>query len=219
MIHILLISMLYAPLSEKSKLIYVGDPMCSWCYGIAPELEELKKDFDAQLEFELVLGGLRPYNKQTMHDLKEFLTQHWKEVHTRSGQEFNYAVLNSTRITYDTEPPCRASMIVRDIDSKKVFSFFHATQNAFYRENKNMHEVESYFEILEDLGIEKDAFIRAFNSNEAKEKIKQDFKRAAMLEVNSFPTILLEHKGEFSIIAKGYASKEKMTARIKAILN
>lgn len=28
--------------SESLEVIYVGDPMCSWCYGIAPELDKLK---------------------------------------------------------------------------------------------------------------------------------------------------------------------------------
>lgn len=29
--------------NNKPALIYIGDPLCSWCYGIAPELDKLKK--------------------------------------------------------------------------------------------------------------------------------------------------------------------------------
>ena len=38
------------------KLIYVGDPMCSWCWGFAPEIESLADDYP----IEVVVGGLRP---------------------------------------------------------------------------------------------------------------------------------------------------------------
>jgi len=27
---------------EGSTLIYISDPMCSWCYGFAPEISEIK---------------------------------------------------------------------------------------------------------------------------------------------------------------------------------
>ena len=206
------------PVSDKAKLIYIGDPMCSWCYGIAPELEELKKEFEGKIEFELVMGGLRPYNTQTMVELKEFLSHHWEEVNGRSGQEFNYAILDSKDITYDTEPPCRANMIVRELSPSKAFTFFHLTQTAFYKENKDMHRVESYFDILKELDVDQGKFKMVFESEESKERIQKDFQRSADLGVNSFPTILLEYKGETTIIAKGYSTKDKMSTRIKHVI-
>ncbi|MBK9151344.1 MAG: hypothetical protein IPM26_10245 [Saprospiraceae bacterium] len=27
--------------SNKDTLIYVGDPMCSWCYGFSPKVDKL----------------------------------------------------------------------------------------------------------------------------------------------------------------------------------
>ncbi|MFQ5523922.1 MAG: DsbA family protein, partial [Acidimicrobiia bacterium] len=39
-----------------TKLIYVGDPMCSWCWGFAPEIEDLADEYPV----EVVVGGLRP---------------------------------------------------------------------------------------------------------------------------------------------------------------
>lgn len=219
MIQLLLITLMTTNMAEKPKLIYVGDPMCSWCYGIAPELEQLKSELKDVLEFELILGGLRPYNKQSMVELKEFLSHHWEDVHKKSKQEFNYAILDDSSITYDTEPPCRANMIVREMAPDKSFEFFHETQAAFYFENKNMHALESYLEILSKLDIDKETFSQKFMSTEAKVRIKEDFKRSAELGVNSFPTILLLHKGEYHTIAQGYSTNEKMQKRIKEILS
>lgn len=219
MIQLLLITLLNTGVSNTPKLIYVGDPMCSWCYGIAPELVALKKDFDEELDFELVLGGLRPYNTQTMLDLKDFLTHHWEDVHKRSGQEFNYTILDDTSLLYDTEPPSRANMIVRELMPHKSFEFFHASQSAFYLENKNMGLAESYYDILTEIGVDAKTFTDAFNSAEAKNRIKDDFKRAEELGVRSFPTILLELNGEYHAISQGYATKENMEKKIRKILS
>ena len=204
---------------SDAKIIYVGDPMCSWCYGIAPEFSKLMEEYDQQLEFELVLGGLRPYNKQVMTELKDFLTGHWDEVHERSGQEFTYKILDSTSITYDTEPPSRAAIVVRQLSPENEIAFFKKSQVLFYKENKNMHLAESYYSLLDEYGINRDEFTNLFDSDEMKRKIKDDFYRASSLGVNSFPTILLEYNGKLTPIAKGYSTAEKMIERVESILH
>ena len=45
---------------EKATLIYFGDPMCSWCYGFSDELNDALNLLSDQVDFELVMGGLRP---------------------------------------------------------------------------------------------------------------------------------------------------------------
>lgn len=203
---------------SNTKIIYVGDPMCSWCYGIAPEYSRLIDRFDGDLEFELVMGGLRPYNTQTMPELKDFLTEHWHEVNERSGQEFSYGILDDASITYDTEPPSRATVVVRQLSPEKEIEFFKKAQTLFYKENKNMHLAESYYELLDDMNIDKESFTTAFNSDEMKRKIKDDFSRASALNVNSFPTIILEHEGKYHAIARGYSTADKMIKRIENIV-
>ena len=201
-----------------AKIIYVGDPMCSWCYGVAPEYTKLLDEFEGQVSFELVMGGLRPYNQQKMPELKSFLTEHWHEVYERSGQEFNYDILDDATLNYDTEPPSRATVVVRAINPQKEISFFKMTQVLFYLENKNMGLAESYYELCDQLEIDKKQFTEMFNSEEMKQAIKADFARAGELGVNSFPTILLEHNGKYHAIARGYSTADKMIKRVEDII-
>jgi len=203
----------------KAKIIYVGDPMCSWCYGIAPEFSKLMKEYNQDLDFELVPGGLRPYNEQVMTELKDFLTGHWNEVHERSGQEFNYKILDNTTITYDTEPPSRAAIVVRQLSPKNEIDFFKKSQVLFYKENKNMHLAESYYALLDEYRIDKEEFTTLYNSEEIKRKIKDDFYRASSLGVNSFPTILLEYDGKITPIARGYSTGEKMIEKVEGLMH
>ena len=40
------------------KLLYVGDPMCSWCYGFGKEMTALMT-LHPGLELEIIVGGVR----------------------------------------------------------------------------------------------------------------------------------------------------------------
>jgi len=205
--------------NPEAQLIYIGDPMCSWCYGIAEELRATKDHFADQVKFEMVMGGLRPYNTQTMADLKDFLSHHWSDVNKASGQKFNYGILDSTQITYDTEPPCRASVVVRDMNQELEFDFFKAMQKTFYFDNKNMHLADSYFKILDNLKLNKEEFIERFNSDEYKMLVRKDFEKSSEMGVRSFPTVILKKNGQSTVIAQGFATKEEMIKNINAALN
>jgi len=192
--------------------------MCSWCYGVAEELGKVKTHYDQTLDFEIIMGGLRPYNQESMTDLKDFLVHHWEDVNKASGQPFKYDILDST-ITYDTEPPCRATVIARDMDEAKAFEFFKLIQKDFYFENKNMHLAESYHDSLKEVGLDTDAFDKLFASAEMKVKVRKDFERSAAMGVRGFPTIILEKEGQLYLIANGYATAAQMQERIDGILN
>lgn len=204
---------------EKPTLIYVGDPMCSWCYGIANELESLYIELGDKFDYELVLGGLRPYNTETMSDLGDFLKHHWEDVEKASGQPFKYDILANKEFVYDTEPPSRAVSIVRAYSPKKALPFFKAIQKAFYLDNLNTHDVNTYLSLLKEMDIEIEKFEEKFNSQESKNIIKKDFQRAGSLGVSSFPSLILQVNGITTPIAVGFSTKDKMEERINKVLN
>ena len=44
-------------MSEK-EIIYVGDPMCSWCWGFSPVLNRIRADYDAVAPMRVVVGAV-----------------------------------------------------------------------------------------------------------------------------------------------------------------
>ena len=47
--------------SASSKhLLYIADPMCSWCYGFAPVITEIAQRLAGLAPVRVVMGGLRP---------------------------------------------------------------------------------------------------------------------------------------------------------------
>ena len=62
----------------QDRLLYFGDPMCSWCWGITDQLDRLKNEFKDRLGFEIILGGLRPGGGDAWTPaFREMIKGHW----------------------------------------------------------------------------------------------------------------------------------------------
>lgn len=217
-IFIFSLLLITSSMKGQDKLIYVGDPMCSWCYGFAPQLDKLVEQYKSKMDVELVTGGLRPYNQTPIKEMKDFLTGHWREVNKRTQQAFNYDLLDREDITYDTEPGCRAVVVVRNMNPKKEFEFFKLIQEAFYYQNKDLGKVESYDAILDQLDLNKEDFKTRFTSEEYKTLVQKDFKRASNLGVRGFPSVLLESNGQLTILSRGYTTVDQLNQKIRSTL-
>lgn len=200
------------------KLIYVGDPMCSWCYGFEPEFSKVL-EAHPDLDFELVLGGLRPEGEQTMSELKEFLRSHWLEIGELTGQSFSLDILEMGDYVYDTEPACRATVAAAKLDESAALPFFKAVQFAFYKQNKSTHDINTYLTIAESMGLDKAAFEKIFTAEETKAATKEHFARAAEMGIRGFPSVMLLKDGQYHLLANGYTDAEKLNKRLEKVIN
>src|SRR5207248_556067 len=140
--------------NKRMRLIYIADPMCSWCYGFGPELAKLlARHADAELE--LVMGGLRPFNTQpATAEFREMLRGHWRHVATASGLPFSDTALDRPGFVYDTEPACRAVVTARDIEAAKAPGYMKAVQAAFYRDGRDVTRGDELADIAAECGFE-----------------------------------------------------------------
>lgn len=203
---------------KAAVLIYIGDPLCSWCYGFSPELTEALSKLGKRADLQLIMGGLRPYNTETMADLSGFLKTHWEEVNRASGQPFRYDILEKKDFIYDTEPPARAVVVARNLNPEVEFEFFKAVQKAFYLDNQDTNELDTYLELAARFGIDREAFLEAFESDALKKAVREDFKQAEQLGVQSFPTLLLQHKQTYFLIARGYQKASLIIEKVEKVI-
>ena len=199
---------------SKMTLIYIGDPMCSWCYGFSPEFSKVVKNLGEGTDLKIVMGGLRPYNTETMQDLSDFLKGHWEHVNEASNQPFNYGILDKDWV-YDTEPASRAVLVIRRLAPEKEMAFFKAIQTAFYKENENPNWVETYLELAKEFDLNTDKFKELFLSEEMKNAVRKDFEFAGELGIRGFPSVVLKKGDKYHLVASGYTTSEKILKRIK----
>ena len=204
---------------DGKEIIYVGDPMCSWCWGISNHLKSLKEHFP-QYKFTIVVGGLRPGGGDPWNDeMKGFLKHHWEEVNKRSGQPFGYKLFDLEYFNYDTEPPCRAIVAGRKWTTQNnELAFFEAVTRKFYVDNEDPAENEFYRSICKEFLIPFDEFIKDFNNPITKSKTYAEFQLNRQWGVTGYPTVLFVNKEELFKINYGYREFEGMKEAIEKIV-
>lgn len=205
--------------SSSLEIIYVGDPMCSWCWGIAPSLQELKTHYETHnIDFRIVVGGLRPGGGDAWDDnFKEFLRHHWKEVNERSGQPFGYKLFDQDSFNYDTEPSCRAVVTAQELHIKDPLAFFEAVQHKFYVENEDPNKVDFYQTICEKFDIDFQQFKQLFLSDSMKIKTNKEFMTNREWGVRGYPCVLVKKDTALYPVTYGYATFEEMKKAVENI--
>lgn len=198
-----------------SGLIYVGDPMCSWCWGFAPEIEALSEDYHV----EVVVGGLRPGPMaQTLDDrMASFLAHHWEEIGERTGQPFDISFLDRRDDwVYDTEPAAIAVAEMREVNPKATLSYFTDIQRAFYADSRDVTDFEVLADIASTHGIDTDAFSSSLTGDEARQRAWGDFTRSRNWGINGFPTLVGDlGDGRLALLARGFTEANIIRGRIQ----
>jgi len=202
------------------NLIYVGDPMCSWCYGFAAPLDQLLADPQdtAPLQLALVMGGLRPFTTEPITaERANELAGHWHHVAQASGQPFTPApdtAMHQPGFVYDTEPASRATVTVRSLWPQLVWRYFKAVQHAFYAEGRNVTEPSVLADIAEALGISRSAFAKAFASQAMRDATLADFQQSQAWGVRGFPTLVAEHGDHLHRVGSGFMPIDALRAAL-----
>ncbi|WP_051568412.1 DsbA family protein [Crocinitomix catalasitica] len=189
--------------TEENTIIYIGDTMCSWCYGFAPELDKFisnHKDYKVRI----VNGGLRPGNTEKINTMSDFLKSHWVEINERTGQPFSYKILEDVDFIYDTEPGSRAVMTVRQMNPAIELDFFKAVQTAFYKDNLNTSKLDTFLQIASGFNLDLKEFEALYNSEETKYLTKADFQLSSEMGIKGFPSMIIKRGKEFTLLSNGF---------------
>lgn len=196
---------------DGPHLIYFADPMCSWCYGFSPVVEEIRTAFGAALPIRLVMGGLRPGTDTPMAEAaKSELKGHWTHVHDATGLPFTGGALDADGFVYDTDPAARAVVLVRHADPDAALSYLLALQRAFYAEGLNITRAEVLAELAGAHGVRRDAFLADFETDRLKQATWRDYAISQRAGVQGFPTLVAgpAENGTYGAVTRGYQSAD-----------
>ncbi len=202
-----------SPYGHIAEVIFVGDPMCSWCYGFGPELTKLR-DALKGIPFFMIMGGLRDGEIFDETRLKNHLG-YWQAVHEATGLPFDDTALSQKDFNYTTEPACRAVVTVRALEPAKEYAAYTALQHAFYAQGKDITQQAIIADVIASIGVDRAAFIELFTSDKMHKATAAEKQKARTYGVSSFPTlIIIDKQGHMSQI-RGYKKFEELRALIK----
>ena len=199
------------------NLVYIADPMCSWCYGFGPELGKLLARHP-ETRADVVMGGLRPFNTQPMTpEFRSMLREHWVHVATASGLPFSESALDRPAFVYDTEPACRAVVTARNLDSSNALAYLKAVQRGFYRDGRDVTSGDELASIARECGYERDTFRMQIDSDAMRAATRADFARTQSLGVGGFPTLGVVHGAQLYLVTSGYVTDDVLEYRLAEI--
>jgi len=194
---------------QTTTLIFVIDPMCSWCWGFAPILETLRKEHQEKYTFSLLIGGLRqsmPWNAQS----KSYLKHNWDAITQRTSQKFTYTLLNQSHFTYNTYPSCKAVLTLRELwGEAEAFEYLHNIQEAFYTQGKDITNIDILTEYIKE---DKEQFLAFYHSPKAEILMQKDFAKVRSMGINSFPSTIKIDEERNKVILSGYREIDEIIA-------
>ncbi len=202
---------------SKREIIFAVDPMCSWCWGFAPVMEQLWVTQSDKYDFSLVVGGLRTKGEMTWDiKSKNYLQGHWEQVAERTGQPFFDALFEKKDFEYDTYPACKAVVTVRELfGMQSAFGYLHTIQEAFYARGEDITNVNVLINLLNVIELDITAFKTFFASQRAEVLMQHDFAKARSMGANAFPSVVIIDEDGHMVCQKGYRSLLEMKKLLK----
>lgn len=195
----------------SARLLYVMDPMCSWCWGFAPVAQALiEQAAQAGVDTCLVVGGLRRGSSALDASTRRYILDHWQAVSEATGQPFAFEGALPDGFVYDTEPACRALVAARELDASRLWPLLVLIQKAFYQAGTDITRAPQLVALAEQAGFDRERFRIAFDQADTRAATEADFAWAQRLGIAGFPTLLAERNGQLALLTNGFQPVERL---------
>ena len=205
----------------NSSLIYVHDPMCSWCFGFSKTLQTLLNELPAGINVKRLLGGLAPDSSKPMSEAtRNMVRQNWQHIEQAiPGVLFNYDFWDNCEPRRATFPACRAVIAARQQGEAFDDLMTQKIQQAYYQQARNPSDNSTLIELAAEIGLDQQAFSDDLSSNETQQSLLEEISQSRSLGVNGFPSLVLECNGRYELIQTNYTKADSMLSQINILLN
>ncbi|MFO7883322.1 MAG: DsbA family protein [Desulfobacteraceae bacterium] len=203
----------------KKRIVYVGDPVCSWCYAFTDTFERIKTEFLGKIEFSYYMGGLVIDRDIKINAaMKKLLKKNWKEVEVKTGKRIKACekIDGVHPMPYISDPACRAFMCIKSIDEELAYGFYKLVHQRFYEELKDISDENNLCDIAGELGIDKSFFIEKFRHKSAQEQVYKAMDKVKALGVRAFPALVAVDESGKTVLNQGIKPYSQLRDQISA---
>ncbi|MCK5669322.1 MAG: DsbA family protein [Gammaproteobacteria bacterium] len=203
-----------------TKIYYIHDPMCSWCWAFRPALDALNDRLPNHLQLEYLLGGLAKDTDEPMPDeLRYQIQNHWRTIQIRMPEtKFNFEFWNKCHPRRSTYPACRAVLAAKIQDIKFEEPMIRAIQHAYYCQARNPSNTETLIKLADEINLDVKRFTTELNSEKNRELLKREIAFARQIGGNAFPMLLLGDDNMYHQILIDYNHPKNMIKEINRFL-
>lgn len=188
-------------------LHYIYDPLCGWCYGVAPLVRAARGTVRVLAHGGGMMAGTA--RRAVTPELRQFVMSHDRRIAQASGQPFGQAyfegLLRDHGAVFDSEPPITAVLAADELAGAGL-DMLARLQQAHYVEGRRIAEVPVLKELAAELGLDVEAFGGAYerlHGGATQAHIEQSRALLARIGGHGFPTFALELNGRFMTVDIG----------------
>jgi putative protein-disulfide isomerase len=204
-------------------VVYANDPLCGWCFAIGPSLNEAHRRLGSEVQWRIECGGLvvgervRPIAAD-----RDYLVAGFAQVKSASGREpgeqyWSDVVAPGSWIS-NSEPACRAVLLVQQLRPEIAMKFSHSLTDALYLHGQTPENPET-LRMVADFGLDPDEFIATWQSPAAIDMTTAAFAHARKLGVTTYPSLFLEVESQLQPLLSGFATATEIEAKIRLAID
>ena len=199
------------------RVLIVTDPMCSWCWGMSPAVEEAAVELRDEVEFDFLLGGINTHGTQPLGEFGErHLLQIWREVRSTTGQDLGFRL--PEQFVYNSTLPCLAVEAVRRFMQRPPFGYLHRLQQCLFVQGRNINDRLLLGQVALEFGLRRSEFDASLEDQELRDIVSAQFVSSRVYGTNALPSVLVENSAERRLLLGGYADAAMLVAQIRARL-
>ena len=196
------------------KVLIVTDPMCSWCWGMSPAVEQAAAGLAGVADFEILLGGVNTRTTQPVGAYgRRHLTHVWREVRATTGQQFSFVVPDG--LIYNSTWPCLAVAAVRRALGRAPFGYLHRLQQLLFVDARDINDRALLAATATEFGVAADVVHRGLEDSALVDVVREEFAHARRYGTSALPSVLIERGGARSLLAGGYLDGAMLEALIR----
>ncbi|TYZ06765.1 DsbA family protein [Hymenobacter lutimineralis] len=194
---------------DLPELLYLFDPLCGWCYGMTPVVQQIQGTLAGQLHVTILSGGMiTGEDVGPIGSAWPYISQAMQQVSQVTGASFGeafQAVGEQGQQVQDSEPPSRALAVFRQLDEREqAVNFAHAVQEALFQDGQDLNLLDTYEPLVTKLGVSWPEFLLRWELPTSRQAVQQEFAAVARLGVQGFPMCILRVGSQGYVLARGY---------------
>lgn len=200
----------------SKKLIYVHDPMCSWCFGFSKVYQQLTEQLPGNVALIRLLGGLAPDTDEIMPEsTRQMVQQNWRRIEQQiPGVEFNYDFWTKCQPRRATYPACRAVIAAREQGNEYDISMTRQIQQAYYRQARNPSDNETLIELAGELGLDQERFSVQLVAEHTQQRLLDEIANTRAIGVSGFPSLVLQNDDGIQSVLVNYTDVNAVLEQI-----
>lgn len=210
--------------AATAELVYVYDPVCSWCWAFGPEVRSLHQQLSSRgVSLRVISGGMiLPPNTKPALELQGFLADVLPQMEEYTGRNisplFWQNIARSNTHVFNSLPGSIALSAVKRLAPELALEYASRMQAAQYELGLDIGSYTILESVAVQLGLDAGKFKAMYTNPETERQARQDFAFAQQMGIRGFPTLLLIKDGKRHMLTSGYKKSEELLNMAEILL-